>query len=785
MRKRESTHTQRNIYHFLVFLFSFIFTKTENCIKIFFSAFALFLESKKEKKEKSKKGDTKDLESDSAKSKVSVNNKISSQEDSSPKAKKKLGILKRLSGKKSKSDRKSSKYGSSDSGGSADLASLGSESTASADVSATTTEVSTTSAEMSTTITEEPTTSAEVSTTITEVPATSAEVKESSEVAKSQSNNNASNEIEGGEALVMEKSSNLKIVSEVHEPADLTEDNQIEKTGKEQAIDDHSSPKQDRVIMSDKLQSVSFQEQTLVTTEVKTFSFKLQSPVSSSKANMEEKVEEEEHNKEGINKKENAQLVIDEATHEKKADQVVKEPTTSAEVSTTITEVPATSTEVKESSEVAKSQSNNNASNEIEGGEALVMEKSSNLKIVNEVHEPDLTEDNQIEKTGKEQAIDDHSSPKQDRVIMSDKLQSVSFQEQTPVGSEVQTVSFKLQSPVSSSEANMEEKVEEEEHNKEGENKKENAQLVIDETTHEKKADQVVKEPTTSAEVSTTITEVPATSAEVKESSEVAKSQSNNNASNEIEGGEALVMEKSSNLKIVSEVHEPDLTEDNQIEKTGKEQAIDDHSSPKQDRVIRSEKLKSVSFQEQSPVSSSEANMEEKVEEEEHSEEVENKKENAQLVIDEATHEKKADQVVAPESGRKYEVSLEDIKTEQADRKIKSSEADSLSARRVGEVNEDEDTEIAIRSKLVVDEPVTATPPESKVQLQDGLQELPPIDEDAKGNRVEHIVQDDPRITKEGREDLFESEMTVQKEPVKKPKTKSCCFPFLFSARYY
>lgn len=167
--------------------------------------------------------------------------------------------------------------------------------------------------------------------------------------------------------------------------------------------------------------------------------------------------------------------------------------------------------------------------------------------------------------------------------------------------------------------------------------------------------------------------------------------------------------------------------------------------------------------------------MDEEVEEvQHHDRKDENKKESTQLVINKAVQEKKAGKK-APESERKYEVSLEDSKTEQADRNIKCSEdvsvdaiistEASLSARRVGEMNEDGDTEIAIHSKLVVEEPIIATSLEREVPLQDALQELPPVDEDAivlayesrlqeEIIRHDQLVQEEP-IVQERREDVF------------------------------
>ncbi|XP_078370074.1 uncharacterized protein LOC144653841 [Oculina patagonica] len=302
---------------------------------------------KKEKKEKSKKRDSKDLDNDSVNDN-SVEIEEGDKEDSSPKSKK-FGIF-RLSGRKSKSDKRNSKHGSSDSlkrqsGDSADFESRGSEfslegSTASGEVSTTITEMSTTSAEVSTTITEVPTTSAEVSTTKVEMSTTRAEVSTVSEVPTSSAEVDESSEIEmprEEEALVIETSSEVKIVSAAH--SDLTEDKDTKKAGTEQTQKEDSSTKQDEInekLAKDtlKVESVSVQEQTPVASEVQTFEFKLQSSVTSNEVTKNAEVNEEQHNKAEENKEESARLAIEEnvSTHEK--DHVIEpEPEHKYEVS--------------------------------------------------------------------------------------------------------------------------------------------------------------------------------------------------------------------------------------------------------------------------------------------------------------------------------------------------------------------------------------------------------------------------------------------------------------------
>lgn len=274
--------------------------------------------SKKEKKEKSKKRESKDLDSHVPNDTNVAEIEVGGQEDSaSPKTKKKFGIF-RISGRKSKSDKRNSKHGSSDSlkrqsVDSADIESLGSElsleeSTGSAEMSTTITVVSSTSAEVPTTITEVvPTVSAEESSTSVVMSTTSAEVaEESNEIVKPQSNSEVSNEIEGQEAVAVETSSDVKVVSAVL--PDVPE-KEIEQP-----------PSQDSKLAIDTLEveSVSFLEQSPVASEPETFQFKLQSSAISSNKNVKEK--EEQHSSTEESRTESIQMVIEEdaSTHPKK-----------------------------------------------------------------------------------------------------------------------------------------------------------------------------------------------------------------------------------------------------------------------------------------------------------------------------------------------------------------------------------------------------------------------------------------------------------------------------------
>lgn len=312
-------------------------------------------------------------------------------------------------------------------------------------------------------------------------------------------------------------------------------------------------------------------------------------------------------------------------------------------------------------------------------------------------------------------------------------------------------------------------------------------------TTSTEVSTTITEVPTTSAEVSTTRVEISTTRTEVDKSSEIAKPRAE----------EVSVVETSSEVKIVNTAH-ADLAENEDTEKTGTEQTEKADALAKQDSL--NEKLaeetwnvESVGSQEQTPAVSEVQSFEfklkssaipskvtEKTErnEEQTNREEENKKENVQLVIEGnvSTHEK--DQVTEPESEHKYEVSLEDVKTEQ-DREITSSEDDSvdtvisteaLNNKGMGEINED--PEIGLRSKSDVEEPIISINQERRGPLQNAAQELPPIDEDAIVLSYENKAQDEVReeqhvqeepvtlASKERREDLLMSETTFQQEPV-------------------
>ena len=290
-------------------------TLKKSCINVSFVAFVLRLESKKEekekskkeKKEKSKKRDSKDLDSHVANDTNVAEIEVGGQEDSaSPKTKKKFGIF-RVSGRKSKSDKRSSKHGSSDSlkrrsVDSADFESVGSEMSL---------EESTGSAEMSTTITEVSSIGAEVSKTITEVPTASAQelstsvevVEEGNEIVEHQSNGEVSNEIEGQEALVEETSSEVKVVNAVLQ--DVPQNEEIEKP-----------LNQDTKLATDtlKVESVSSQDQSPVSSEVETFHFKLQSSVISIKDNQNVEGNAEQNSRTDESRAESVQMVIEEDT---------------------------------------------------------------------------------------------------------------------------------------------------------------------------------------------------------------------------------------------------------------------------------------------------------------------------------------------------------------------------------------------------------------------------------------------------------------------------------------
>ena len=264
--------------------------------------------SKKEKKEKSKKRDSKDLDGHVANDTNVAEIEVGGQEDSaSPKTKKKFGFF-RVSGRKSKSDKKSSKHGSSDSlkrrsVESAEFESVGSEmsledSTGSAEMSTTITELSSIGAEVPTTITEVPTASAELSSTGVEMLTPSTEVVEKgNEIVEPQSE--VSKEIEGQEALVEGTSSEVKVVNAVLQ--DVPENEKLEK-----------QPGQDTKLSTDT---------SPVSPEVETFHFNLQSSVS--KDNHEQNPEENgEHIRTDESRTESVQMVIEDASTYTKKDSV-------------------------------------------------------------------------------------------------------------------------------------------------------------------------------------------------------------------------------------------------------------------------------------------------------------------------------------------------------------------------------------------------------------------------------------------------------------------------------
>ena len=264
--------------------------------------------SKKEKKEKSKKRDSKDLDGHVANDTNVAEIEVGGQEDSaSPKTKKKFGFF-RVSGRKSKSDKKSSKHGSSDSlkrrsVESAEFESVGSEmsledSTGSAEISTTITELSSIGAEVPTTITEVPTASAELSSTSVEMLAPSTKVVEKgNEMVEPQSE--VSKEIEGQEALVEGTSSEVKVVNAVLQ--DVPENEKLEK-----------QPGQDTKLSTDT---------SPVSPEVETLHFNLQSSVS--KDNHEQNPEENgEHIRTDESRTESVQMVIEDASTYTKKDSV-------------------------------------------------------------------------------------------------------------------------------------------------------------------------------------------------------------------------------------------------------------------------------------------------------------------------------------------------------------------------------------------------------------------------------------------------------------------------------
>ena len=184
------------------------------------------------------------------------------------------------------------------------------ESTGSAEVSTTITEVSSTSAEVPTTITEVPTVSAEESSTSVVMSTTRTEVaEESNQIVKPQSNSEVRNEIEGQEAVAVKTSSEVKIVNAVR--PDVPENEEIEQP-----------PNQDTKLAKDtfEVESVSFQEQSPVAAEVKTFQFKLQSSVISSKDNKSVEEKEQQQSSTEESRTESVQMVIEEdaSTYPKK-----------------------------------------------------------------------------------------------------------------------------------------------------------------------------------------------------------------------------------------------------------------------------------------------------------------------------------------------------------------------------------------------------------------------------------------------------------------------------------
>ncbi|XP_078370067.1 uncharacterized protein LOC144653837 isoform X2 [Oculina patagonica] len=409
-------------------------------------------ESKKEKKEKSKKGGAKDLEDDAAKSDVSsVTTEGSQVDSSSPKAKKKLGIFKRLKGRKSKSDKKSSKDGSAESlkrqgDGSADFESHGSEfslgeSTASVEVSTTITEVpttsvevSTTSDEVSTTITEVPMTSVEVSTTIDEVSTTIAEVPTTS-VEVSTTSDEVSTTITEVPMTNVEVSTTIDEVSTTIAEVPTTSV-EVSTTSDEVSTTITEVPTTS-VEVSTTIDEVSttITEVPMTSVEVSTTSDEVSTTITEVPTTSVE-----------------VSTTSDEVstTTTEVPTTSVKVSTTSDEVSTTTTEVPTTIAEVEESSEIAKPSSNTNTDG----------------------------------------TVDDDSS--------------VSLQKQTPVESEVPTFASKLQTSAISSKAKIDEEVKEEQHKGQEGNKNKNTKLVIEEnvSTHEKKGQVLAPESERKYEVS-------------------------------------------------------------------------------------------------------------------------------------------------------------------------------------------------------------------------------------------------------------------------------------------
>ena len=182
------------------------------------------------------------------------------------------------------------------------------ESTGSAEMSTTITELSSIGAEVSTTISEVPTASAEESSKSVEMSTPSTEVEEKgNEILEPQSE--VSNEIEGQEALVEETSSEVKVANAVLQ--DVPENEEIEKP-----------PNQDTKLSTDTLEveSEQSQEQSLVSPEVETFHFNLQSSVSKDNQNVKEN---EEHITTDESRTESVQMMIEDASTYANKDSVV------------------------------------------------------------------------------------------------------------------------------------------------------------------------------------------------------------------------------------------------------------------------------------------------------------------------------------------------------------------------------------------------------------------------------------------------------------------------------
>lgn len=297
---------------------------------------------------------------------------------------------------------------------------------------------------------------------------------------------------------------------------------------------------------------------------------------------------------------------------------------------------------------------------------------------------------------------------------------------------------------------------------------------------------------TTSAEVSSTITEVPATSVEVSTTKvETSTTRAESDKSSEIANPqiqEASVVETFSEVKIVSTVHK-DLEKDNDAEATPEQPTEKDESLAKQDSLNRKltkealeveSEVQTFEFKLQSSVISSEAANDPEGNKEQHYRGVENKNESVQLVIEERVSTPEKDQAHEPESGHKYEVHLEDVKTNQDREIMTSSEDDSVNTVVSAEANKGFNKiieEIGTENRTDVEEPILSTYHDKNGPLQSAVQELPPIDEDAivlsyenkaqEEGREEQHVQEEPiaLASKERREELVIGETTFQAEP--------------------